>query len=558
MVYIESGIFRADLPLKFKLVPRRLQELIDKLDKTLRFAIEIEGGKKVEDIMQESYEEVKGKILDKLVYLRDNPAVECAPLIYHLDVGAMYPNIILTNRLQPMAIVDQSICAACDFNRPGANCQRQLHWSWRGKYFPSSRSEYEAIKQQLEEETFVHDKDSIELKREIKNFSDLPAEMQAKRIASRVKNYSHKVYKAYTKEEVEEKAAVICQRENPFYVDTVRAFRDRRYEYKRLGKKAKNDVDNAKTEVDKVKANDRLLLFDSLQLAHKCILNSFYGYVMRRGARWHSIEMAGVVTQTGANIIKEARLLVEEIGRPLELDTDGIWCAIPNMFPENYKMTLKNGEKIPISYPCSMLNVGLHENYTNPQYQTKIGNTLEYETKSECSIFFEVDGPYQAMVLPAAREEGKNIKKRYAVFNHDGSIAELKGFEIKRRGELQLIKIFQEQVFKSFLDGGSLEECYDSVGEKANHWLDILDNHGRDLQDEAVFDLISENKSMSDTLESYGDRKSTSISTAKRLGEFLGDEMTKDKGLNCKFVITKKPHGAPTSDRAIPVAIFSG
>ena len=40
------------------------------------------------------------------------------------------------------------------------------------------------------------------------------------------------------------------------------------------------------------------------QLAHKCILNSFYGYVMRKGARWYSMEMAGVVTHTGANIIK--------------------------------------------------------------------------------------------------------------------------------------------------------------------------------------------------------------------------------------------------------------
>ena len=27
------------------------------------------------------------------------------PIIYHLDVGAMYPNIILTNRLQPSAMV---------------------------------------------------------------------------------------------------------------------------------------------------------------------------------------------------------------------------------------------------------------------------------------------------------------------------------------------------------------------------------------------------------------------------------------------------------------------
>jgi hypothetical protein len=29
------------------------------------------------------------------------------PVIYHLDVAAMYPNIILSNRLQPAAIVDQ-------------------------------------------------------------------------------------------------------------------------------------------------------------------------------------------------------------------------------------------------------------------------------------------------------------------------------------------------------------------------------------------------------------------------------------------------------------------
>lgn len=47
------------------------------------------------------------------------------------------------------------------------------------------------------------------------------------------------------------------------------------------------------------------------------------------------------------------------------------------------------------------------------------------------------------MVLPASKEEGILIKKRYAVFNHDGTLAELKGFEIKRRGELKLIKVFQ-------------------------------------------------------------------------------------------------------------------
>lgn len=32
------------------------------------------------------------------------------------------------------------------------------------------------------------------------------------------------------------------------------------------------------------------------------------------------------------------------------------------------------------------------------------------------------------MVLPASKEEGKKLKKRYAVFNFDKSLAELKGY----------------------------------------------------------------------------------------------------------------------------------
>ena len=40
----------------------------------------------------------------------------------------MYPNIILTNRLQPSAIVVDEDCAACDFNKPGKNCLRRMDW----------------------------------------------------------------------------------------------------------------------------------------------------------------------------------------------------------------------------------------------------------------------------------------------------------------------------------------------------------------------------------------------------------------------------------------------
>ena len=61
---------------------------------------------------------------------------EEVPLIYHLDVAAMYPNIILTNRLQPSAIVVDEDCAACDFNKPGKTCQRQMEWVSEGTGVP--------------------------------------------------------------------------------------------------------------------------------------------------------------------------------------------------------------------------------------------------------------------------------------------------------------------------------------------------------------------------------------------------------------------------------------
>ena len=80
-----------------------------------------------------NFEEVLDDIKAKLEDLRDCPARLENPIIYHLDVGAMYPNIILTNRLQPSAMVDETVCAACDFNRPGAQCQRRMPWMWRGE-----------------------------------------------------------------------------------------------------------------------------------------------------------------------------------------------------------------------------------------------------------------------------------------------------------------------------------------------------------------------------------------------------------------------------------------
>lgn len=148
-------------------------------------------------------------------------------------------------------------------------------------------------------------------------------------------------------------------------------------------------------------------------------------------ARWYSMEMGGIVCYTGANIIMRAREIIQQVGRPLELDTDGIWCILPASFPENFTVitTHEKKKKFNISYPNAVLNAMVKEYFTNDQYHELIDkDKLEYIQRSENSIFFEVDGPYKAMVLPASKEEGKKLKKRYAVFNFDGSLAELKGY----------------------------------------------------------------------------------------------------------------------------------
>ncbi|EMS53029.1 DNA polymerase epsilon catalytic subunit A [Triticum urartu] len=528
---LETGVFRSDLPTKFQLEPSAFEQLIENLDRDLQYAIAVEGKLDIDSVT--NYDEVKDAIKQKLVSLRDHPTREECPLIYHLDVAAMYPNIILTNRLQPPSIVTDVDCTACDFNRPGKNCLRTLEWVWRGETYTAKKSDYHHIKRQIESEMIQTGGVTSS-----KPFLDLSKPEHLLKLKDRLKKYCQKAYKRVVDKPITEvREAGICMRENSFYVDTVRSFRDRRYEYKGLNKTWKGKLSEAKASGNSIKiqeAQDMVVLYDSLQLAHKCILNSFYGYVMRKGARWYSMEMAGVVTYTGAKIIQNARLLVDKIGRPLELDTDGICLSTWPVGPGFEPVSLQNYYAGTLKDPVSKL----------------------YTTNSECSIEFEVDGPYKAMILPASKEEGILIKKRYAVFNEDGTLAELKGFEIKRRGELKLIKVFQAEVFDKFLHGSTLEECYAAVASVANRWLDLLDNQGIDISDSELLGFISESSTMSKSLVDYGEQKSCAVTTAKRLAEFLGDSMVKDKGLHCQYIVAREPQGTPVSERAVPVAIF--
>ncbi|RYY87671.1 hypothetical protein EON63_03680, partial [archaeon] len=125
---LEAGVFRQDLPVHFHPTPSALTSLLSHLDRDLTFAIENELG--LSRAMVTNYDEVKQAIAEKLEMLRDSAkrgGVYEAPLIYHLDVGAMYPNIILTNRLQPSSMVTPKDCAACKFNQVGTCTPFTIH-----------------------------------------------------------------------------------------------------------------------------------------------------------------------------------------------------------------------------------------------------------------------------------------------------------------------------------------------------------------------------------------------------------------------------------------------
>ena len=61
----------------------------------------------------------------------------------------------------------------------------------------------------------------------------------------------------------------------------------------------------------------------------------------------HRMTQSGSQTERFTLVLQRACALVSQLGRPLELDTDGIWAALPGTFPENFKFKNKNGKVRP-------------------------------------------------------------------------------------------------------------------------------------------------------------------------------------------------------------------
>lgn len=157
-----------------------------------------------------------------------------------------------------MAIVDEKTCAGCIHNKPQNDCKRPMEWMWRGEMFPLNKSEFEKVKLQLMQ--------NIEGQESLSHITE-GSEAWDKELKKRIKKYCSMNSRKAKKTLEVEKTDTVCMRENPFYVDTVRDFRDRRYEFKRLVKTWGAKLREAAAEGDSAgvaTAKNRISLYDSL------------------------------------------------------------------------------------------------------------------------------------------------------------------------------------------------------------------------------------------------------------------------------------------------------
>ncbi|OEH78711.1 DNA polymerase family b protein [Cyclospora cayetanensis] len=631
---LKCGIYRSDLKEVFSLKPRAYDDLLQSLDSVLGLWLDSEAKETpLSPASFVNWEENVNDIRQRLEMLRDSPSLKAFPLLLHLDVAAMYPNIILSQRLQPPAIKTKQQCRDCPWYEYASECQRFLPWrrkleispaekgtilalqqdlqtrmhqpaaevrtgKGRGSWKTSSRSQFASEPPQgsqgesheaadstgsgsssggeEEEDNAFEGGDRIGKgdTASLKSWTELTDKQKYMALLKAAKKYSQKAHKKTKIQKEADEEAIVCQRENPFYVETVRAFRDRRYVFKKRLKEAERKKEQLEAHggsfQEKKEAADMVLLNDSLQLAHKCILNSFYGYVKRPGARWFSMEMGAAVTKMGADIIQAAKELVDGVGMTVELDTDGIWCLLPEQFPLEYAFTLKEGSdgsggkeraakrNLRFEYPTWILNSLVYERFQNPQFLSFDAKTRQFTRKVKNEVFFELDGPWKGMLLPASEKTDSLLKKRYVVYGSENRIAELKGFELKRRGELELIRQFQQELFPVFMRGSSKEEAYAlaaAVGEKYRH---LISSRGAPLKTEADLQrLLLARKVLGKSVQQQTLAKSMSITTARRLADLLQNETyLSEAPVSTQYLVVALPPGAEKTARAIPVQLL--
>ena len=92
--------------------------------------------------------------------------------------------------------------------------------------------------------------------------------------------------------------------------------------------------------------------------------------------------------------------------------------------------------------------------------------------------------------------------RRYVVYHHDNSISELKGFEVKRRGELQMIQNFQRELFRAYTDGHTKQQAFEAAAATAKRWIILIRTKAKAICcDDELLELIVAKKVLKKPVE---------------------------------------------------------
>merc|ERR1719379_2538999 len=101
----------------------------------------------------------------------------------------------------------------------------------------ATRADVNAITQEMESDKRRFNHKNRDNETERVKFRELTEKERTNEVVKAVREFSQKAYRRVKSSVAEQKNDIVCQRENSFYVDTVKSFRDRRYEFKALTKK---------------------------------------------------------------------------------------------------------------------------------------------------------------------------------------------------------------------------------------------------------------------------------------------------------------------------------
>lgn len=68
---------------------------------------------------------------------------------------------------------------------------------------------------------------------------------------------------------------------------------------------------------------------------------------------------------------------------------------------------------------------------------------------------------------------------------------------MKRRGELNIIKMFQSEIFGQYVKGTTLKECYKFCADVAMNYFNFILKKGEGLDLDGILERLEESKNLS-------------------------------------------------------------